>query len=79
MSGRGRSPDEVKSQGTPVFQGCCERGNPVSDLRYFFMEDDVGLFSKDIKTMDGLLLHGLQDIYYAEQQMNSAMTMSSAS
>jgi len=25
--------------------------------------------SKDIKTMDDLLLHGLQDIYYAEQQI----------
>jgi ferritin-like metal-binding protein YciE len=33
------------------------------------MEDAVGLFSKDIKTMDDLLLHGLQDIYYAEQQI----------
>ena len=29
----------------------------------------MGLFSKDIKTMDDLLLHGLQDIYYAEQQI----------
>jgi ferritin-like metal-binding protein YciE len=26
----------------------------------------MGLFSKDIQTMDDLLLHGLQDIYYAE-------------
>jgi ferritin-like metal-binding protein YciE len=32
------------------------------------MEEIVGLFSKDIKTMDDMLLHGLQDIYYAEQQ-----------
>jgi ferritin-like metal-binding protein YciE len=37
------------------------------------MEDDVGLFSKDIKTMDDLLLHGLQDIYYAEQQITKAL------
>lgn len=29
----------------------------------------MGLFTKDIKTMDDLLLHGLQDIYYAEQQI----------
>ena len=29
----------------------------------------MGLFSKDIKTMDNLLLHGLQDIYYAERQI----------
>jgi ferritin-like metal-binding protein YciE len=37
------------------------------------MEDPVGLFSKDIKTMDDLLLHGLQDIYYAEQQITKAL------
>jgi ferritin-like metal-binding protein YciE len=29
----------------------------------------MGLFTKDIKTMDDLLLHGLQDIYYAENQI----------
>jgi ferritin-like metal-binding protein YciE len=29
----------------------------------------LGLFTKDIKTMEDLLLHGLQDIYYAEQQI----------
>src|SRR4029453_7937989 len=29
----------------------------------------MGLFPKDIKTMEDLLLHGLQDIYYAEQQI----------
>ena len=28
----------------------------------------MGLFSKDIATMDDLLLHGLKDIYYAENQ-----------
>src|SRR5258708_29730215 len=39
----------------------------------FLTEDDVGLFSKDIKTMDDLLLHGLQDIYYAEQQITKAL------
>jgi ferritin-like metal-binding protein YciE len=37
------------------------------------MEDQVGLFSKDIKTMEDLLLHGLQDIYYAEQQITKAL------
>src|SRR6187200_689312 len=40
---------------------------------YFSEEDNVGLFSKDIKTMDDLLLHGLQDIYYAEQQITKAL------
>src|SRR4030088_1554383 len=33
----------------------------------------LGLFSKNIKTMDDLLLHGLQDIYYAEQQITKAL------
>jgi ferritin-like metal-binding protein YciE len=29
----------------------------------------MGLFTKDINTMDDLLLHGLKDIYYAENQI----------
>ena len=29
----------------------------------------MGLFTADIKSMDDLLLHGLRDIYYAEQQI----------
>ena len=29
----------------------------------------MGFFTKDIKTMEDLLTHGLQDIYYAEQQI----------
>jgi len=29
----------------------------------------MGFFTKDIKTMEDLLIHGLQDIYYAEQQI----------
>ena len=29
----------------------------------------MGLFSKEIHTMDDLLLHGLKDIYYAENQI----------
>ena len=33
----------------------------------------MGLFNKDIKTFDDLLLHGLQDIYYAEQQIVKAL------
>ena len=33
----------------------------------------MGLFTKDIRTMDDLLLHGLQDIYYAEQQITKAL------
>jgi ferritin-like metal-binding protein YciE len=33
----------------------------------------MGLFSKDIQTMDDLFLHGLQDIYYAEQQITKGL------
>jgi ferritin-like metal-binding protein YciE len=33
----------------------------------------MGLFSKDIKTMDDLFLHTLQDIYYAEKQILKAL------
>jgi ferritin-like metal-binding protein YciE len=33
----------------------------------------MGLFSKDIQSMDDLLLHGLQDIYYAEDQVIKAL------
>jgi ferritin-like metal-binding protein YciE len=33
----------------------------------------MGIFTKDIQTMDDLLLHGLQDIYYAENQIVKAL------
>jgi ferritin-like metal-binding protein YciE len=33
----------------------------------------MGLFTKDIETMDDLLLHGLKDIYYAENQIVKAL------
>ena len=33
----------------------------------------MGLFSKDIETMDDLFLHGLKDIYYAENQIVKAL------
>ncbi len=33
----------------------------------------MGLFTKDIHNMDELLLHGLQDIYYTEQQITKAL------
>lgn len=33
----------------------------------------MGFFTKDIKTLEDLLLHGLQDIYYAEQQITKAL------
>jgi ferritin-like metal-binding protein YciE len=33
----------------------------------------MGLLSKDIKTMDDLFLHTLQDIYYAENQITKSL------
>ena len=33
----------------------------------------MGLFTKDIKTMDDLFVHQLRDIYYAEQQLVKAL------
>jgi ferritin-like metal-binding protein YciE len=33
----------------------------------------MALFSKDIETMEDLYLHTLQDIYYAEQQIEKAL------
>jgi ferritin-like metal-binding protein YciE len=33
----------------------------------------MGLFAKDIKTMEELFLHVVQDIYYAEQQIKKAL------
>ena len=33
----------------------------------------MGIFTKDIKTMEGRFLHQLQDIYYAEQQLTKAI------
>jgi ferritin-like metal-binding protein YciE len=34
---------------------------------------EMGIFTKDIKSMEDLLVHGLQDIYYAEQQILKAL------
>jgi len=33
----------------------------------------MGLFTKDIKTLDDLFVHQLQDIYYAEKQLLKAL------
>ncbi|TMJ75467.1 MAG: DUF892 family protein, partial [Alphaproteobacteria bacterium] len=33
----------------------------------------MGLFTKDIKTLDELFDHGLRDIYYAENQILKAL------
>jgi ferritin-like metal-binding protein YciE len=36
-------------------------------------DNPMGLFSKDIKTMNDLFVHQLQDIYYAENQLVKAL------
>ena len=33
----------------------------------------MGIFTKDIKSMEDLFLHQLEDIYYAEQQLTKAI------
>jgi ferritin-like metal-binding protein YciE len=33
----------------------------------------MGIFTKDITTLEDLFVHGLQDIYYAEQQITKAL------
>jgi ferritin-like metal-binding protein YciE len=33
----------------------------------------MGLFTKDIKTMDDLFIHGLEDLYYAEKQIAKSL------
>ena len=33
----------------------------------------MGLFTRDIKTMDDLFVHQLQDVYYAEKQILKAL------
>jgi len=38
----------------------------------------MGLFTKDIKTMNDLFVHQLQDIYYAEKQLVNTMPRSSS-
>src|ERR1043165_2278867 len=33
----------------------------------------MGFFTKDIKTMNDLFMHGLQDLYYAENQIMKSL------
>ena len=35
--------------------------------------ETMGLFSRDIETMDDLFVHTLRDIYYAEKQILKAL------
>jgi ferritin-like metal-binding protein YciE len=40
---------------------------------YLTRSKTMGIFTKDIKTMEELFLHQLEDIYYAEQQLTKAI------
>src|SRR3954447_22603787 len=51
---------------------------PIAEMgRRLFHEtkrnQTMGLFTKDIRTMNDLFVHELQDIYYAEQQLVKAL------
>jgi ferritin-like metal-binding protein YciE len=48
-------------------------GRGRSDQPEPWKEPAMGLFSKDIKTLDDLFVHQLQDIYYAENQITKAL------
>jgi ferritin-like metal-binding protein YciE len=39
----------------------------------------MGIFTKDIKSMEDLLVHGLQDVYYAEQQIPKSLPTGTSS
>jgi len=45
----------------------------LDDSQHELRKEAMGLFSKDIQTMDDLFLHGLQDVYYAENQIVKAL------
>jgi ferritin-like metal-binding protein YciE len=50
--------------------------SPEGDPRvvtHQWTEATMGLFTKDIKSMEDLMLHELQDIYYAEHQITKAL------
>src|ERR1700747_3754748 len=54
---------------------CVGRGRGSSRFPTSSQEKDeaMGLFTKDIKTMNDLFVHQLQDIYYAEKQLVKAL------
>jgi ferritin-like metal-binding protein YciE len=45
----------------------------VSQVVPFNKESVVGFFTKDIKSLNDLFMHGLQDLYYAEKQIMKAL------
>jgi ferritin-like metal-binding protein YciE len=53
--------------------GVSGREEPRGVFHYARRTGQMGLFSKDIKTMNDLFVHQLQDIYYAEKQLVKAL------
>src|ERR1700704_43700 len=62
----GQSEHRQNTDGTETDRRAFWR-QPVSE------EKPMGLFSKEIATMDDLLLHGLKDVFYAENQIVKAL------
>src|ERR1700722_6279369 len=73
----GEGPPTTGSGGTLPATGTIPRGvdcRPrVATNRNQQEANSMGLFTKDIKTMDDLFVHTLRDIYYAENQIEKAL------
>jgi ferritin-like metal-binding protein YciE len=61
----------VRGRPEPLYAKGINRGRAVGSAS--IMEATMGLFTKDIKSMEDLMLHELQDIYYAENQITKAL------
>ena len=55
------------------FANRCGNSGPLSAFECLIAEVPMGIFTKDIKTMEDLFLHGLQDIYYAKKKITKAL------
>src|ERR1700744_4188469 len=66
-------PPVVDGQAEIEHCGRGKRGDRASLFSSEKKEPAMGLFTRDIKTMDDLFVHQLQDIYYAEQQLVKAL------
>jgi len=71
---------EEQRRGLPVSAGICnrtyrrdldEQAAPLCSRNKWMSA--MGLFTRDIKTMNDLFVHQLQDIYYAEKQLVKAL------
>src|ERR1043165_9205000 len=52
---------------------CCAKRFRCPNRQSREKDDAMGLFTKDIETMDDLFVHTLKDIYYAENQIVKAL------